>query len=121
MRNWLEVYHFRINGEPEKTVQLQQKQPTDRAAYEQGGYCQKFPLAMRAAAFDRQKQQSPLSWALSELPNPAALGLTQQTAQDFTDRVHRLSTVQMVILRQALFGLVTVIPHQWFSLFVINA
>lgn len=120
MRNWLEVYHFRINGEPEKTVRLQQKQPTDRAAYKQGGCCQKLPPAMHAAAFDRQKQQSPLSWALSEFLNPAALCLTQQPAQDFTDRVHRLSTVQMVILRQALFGLVTVVTNQWFSLFVIN-
>jgi hypothetical protein len=43
MRIWLEVYHFRINGKPEKTAQLQQKQATDRAAYEQGGDCQKFP------------------------------------------------------------------------------
>lgn len=108
-------------GNQKKPSSCSKKQATDRAAYEQGGYCQKFPLAMRAAAFDRQKQQSPLSWALSELPNPAVLGLTQQTAQDFTDRVHRLSTVQMVVVRQALFGLVTVITHQWFSLFVINA
>ncbi len=102
-----------------KPLRCSAKNAADQAEYAQGGRLTTNP-ATHATASCRQKQQSPLSWALSLFRNPAVLGLTQQLAKDFADRVHRLSAIQMMILRQALFGLVTVITDQWFSLFVIN-